>query len=85
LVHHDLPHVPWFALKRVYEAHRQQYIERSGFFLIAGYGKWMTQHMFSAVAHPAHGEAIVGDIRLFPARTRVMMQLIQPSASHDFE
>jgi fatty acid desaturase len=54
LVHHDLPHVPWFALKDVYEASRQQYIERSGDFLVGGYGEWIRQHMFAAVAHPAH-------------------------------
>ncbi|RFU44741.1 fatty acid desaturase [Paraburkholderia sp. DHOC27] len=55
LVHHDLPHVPWFALRQVYEASRQQYIERSGGFLVRGYGEWMKRYAFSAVTDPVHG------------------------------
>ncbi|NYH16479.1 fatty acid desaturase [Paraburkholderia bryophila] len=56
LVHHDLPHVPWFALRGVYETSRRQYIRRSGGFLVNGHSEWMRQHMFAAVAHPAHGD-----------------------------
>lgn len=52
LVHHDLPHVPWFALRRVYRASRQQYIERSGGFLVKGYSEWSTRYLFVPVAHP---------------------------------
>ncbi|MDI7047251.1 fatty acid desaturase, partial [Escherichia coli] len=55
LVHHDLPHVPWFALRGVYEASRQQYIERSGGFLVKGYGEWLRLYAFAAVARPVHG------------------------------
>ncbi|MFM0741097.1 fatty acid desaturase [Paraburkholderia xenovorans] len=52
LVHHDLPHVPWFALRHVYETSRQQYIERSGGFLVEGYSEWLRLYAFAAVAHP---------------------------------
>jgi fatty acid desaturase len=54
IVHHDLPHVPWFALRSVYEASRQEYIERSGGFLVRGYGEWARHYAFAAVTHPAH-------------------------------
>jgi fatty acid desaturase len=56
LVHHDLPHVPWFALRDVYETSRQQYIERSGGFLVKGYGEWLSLYAFAPVAHPVHGQ-----------------------------
>jgi fatty acid desaturase len=55
LVHHDLPHVPWFALREVYETSRQQYVERSGGFLVKGYSEWMKLYAFAAVAHPVAG------------------------------
>jgi len=56
LVHHDLPHVPWFALRRVYRASARQYIERSGGFLVKGYGEWAARHAFAVVADPVHGD-----------------------------
>ncbi|MFM0226858.1 fatty acid desaturase [Paraburkholderia dipogonis] len=56
LVHHDLPHVPWFALRNVYETSRQQYIERSGGFLVKGYSEWLKLYAFARVAHPAYGD-----------------------------
>jgi fatty acid desaturase len=55
LVHHDLPHVPWFALPEVYETSRQQYIERSGGFLVHGYSEWLRLYAFALVATPVHG------------------------------
>lgn len=55
-MHHDLPGVPWFALRTVYEASRQQYIERSGGFLVKGYGEWLRYHSFSRIAHPVYGD-----------------------------
>ncbi|NPT40448.1 fatty acid desaturase [Paraburkholderia sp. 1N] len=56
LVHHDLPHVPWFALREVYETSRQQYIERSGGFLVGGYSEWLKLYTFAAVALPVYGD-----------------------------
>ncbi|MFM0339490.1 fatty acid desaturase [Paraburkholderia fungorum] len=55
LVHHDLPHVPWFVLREVYETSRQQYIERSGGFLVQGYSEWLRRYAFAPVARPVHG------------------------------
>jgi fatty acid desaturase len=51
-VHHDLPHVPWFALKRVYETSHQQYVTRCGGFLVKGYSEWIRCYAFAPVAHP---------------------------------
>jgi fatty acid desaturase len=55
LVHHDLPHVPWFAIRKVYETSRQQYIERSGGFLVKGYSEWFRRYGLTAVVHPVAG------------------------------
>lgn len=56
LVHHDLPHVPWFALRNVYETSRQQYIERSGGFLVRGYSEWMRLYAVAPVTHPVQDD-----------------------------
>jgi fatty acid desaturase len=63
LVHHDLPQVPWFALGGIYETSRQHYIERSGGFLVKGYGEWARRYAFAAVAHPVTASTSAGDRR----------------------
>ncbi|WP_233834917.1 fatty acid desaturase [Paraburkholderia sp. ZP32-5] len=52
LVHHDLPQVPWFALGKVYQMSHQQYVERSGNFLVNGYSEWLRNYAFAPVVHP---------------------------------
>ena len=54
LVHHDLPDVPWYALRKLYLEERVRYDERSGGYCIAGYGSWLRRHAFSPVEHPVH-------------------------------
>ncbi|CAE6836668.1 fatty acid desaturase [Paraburkholderia haematera] len=56
-VHHDLPHVPWFALKRVYEARREAYLERNGAFLVSGYTEWLTHYALTPIGHSVHPES----------------------------
>lgn len=56
LVHHDLPHVPWFALRQVYVTSRQQYIKRSGRFLVKGYSEWLRLYVFAPVTPPVYGD-----------------------------
>jgi hypothetical protein len=56
LVHHDLPQVPWFALREVYERSRQQYIERSGGFLVRGYREWLRRYSLARIADPVYGK-----------------------------
>jgi fatty acid desaturase len=55
LVHHDLPRVPWFALRRVYLDRRERYRERSGHFVVQGYWRWFAVFAFRCaepVRHP---------------------------------
>ena len=37
LIHHDLPHVPWFYLRKVFLQHKYEYIERNHAFYYTGY------------------------------------------------
>ncbi|CAG4888369.1 fatty acid desaturase [Paraburkholderia saeva] len=53
-VHHDLPHVPWFALRSVYLARRADYHERNGGFVVQGYREWLGRHAIQPVAHVVH-------------------------------
>lgn len=54
LVHHDLPKLPWYFLPRVYQARREQWLARSGGFLVDGYGQLFRQHSTRAVDDPRH-------------------------------
>lgn len=54
LVHHDLPGVPWFALRQVYFADRDAYIRRSEGFVVKGYREWFRQHTRAPVAVEMH-------------------------------
>ncbi len=54
LVHHDLPGLPWFHLPRVYQARREQWQQRSGGFLVQGYGELMRRHAVQAIDSPQH-------------------------------
>lgn len=69
LVHHDLPHVPWFALRQVYESSRQQYIERSGGFLVRGYSEWLKLYAFASAAPP-----VCGDLQVSKLKSSVLRQ-----------
>ena len=72
LVHHDLPHVPWFALRRVYEMSRRQYIERSGGFVVMGYGEWLRLYAFARAVDPVHeGLSDLSISDACPRRTRL--------------
>ena len=54
LVHHDLPSLPWFYLPRVYRARRAQWQQRSGGFLVQGYGELIRRHAVQAIDSPQH-------------------------------
>jgi fatty acid desaturase len=54
LVHHDLPGVPWFALRQVYFAEREAYIARSEGVVVKGYRQWFRQHSQKPVCVEAH-------------------------------
>jgi len=54
LVHHDLPGVPWYALRQIYVADREAYIQRSGGFVVHGYRQWFRDHTQTPVDVEAH-------------------------------
>ena len=54
LVHHDLPGLPWFYMPRVYRARREQWQERSGGFVVQGYGELIRRHSVRAIDSPQH-------------------------------
>lgn len=57
LVHHDLPGLPWYYLPRVYQARREQWLARSGGFLVQGYGELFRRHALSPIDSPQHPHA----------------------------
>ncbi|KAF1025666.1 MAG: hypothetical protein GAK37_02825 [Pseudomonas sp.] len=54
LVHHDLPKLPWYFLPRVYYARREQWVARSGGFLVHGYSQLIGRHGLKAIDSPRH-------------------------------
>ncbi|TDS97101.1 fatty acid desaturase [Rahnella sp. BIGb0236] len=68
LVHHDLPGVPWYALRQVYVADREVYIQRSDGFVVKGYRQWFRDHTRVPVDVEAHPFA-TGTTAAQPARS----------------
>ncbi|PWB24476.1 fatty acid desaturase [Pseudomonas sp. NDM] len=54
LVHHDLPGLAWYDLPKVYRLHREQWIARSGGFVVRGYGELWRQYGFKPIDSPEH-------------------------------
>jgi len=54
LVHHDLPGLAWYHIPEVYRARREQWLARSGGFLVAGYAELFRRHSFIPVDSPQH-------------------------------
>ncbi len=54
LVHHDLPGLPWFGLRKVFLAEREAYIQRSEGFLVEGYAQWFSDHALNPVTVEVH-------------------------------
>lgn len=54
LIHHDLPGLPWYYLPRVYEERREDWLRRSGQFLVAGYGELFRRHGLRPIDSPQH-------------------------------
>ena len=53
-VHHDLPGVPWYGLKALYQQNRAVYQQRNHGFVVKGYGQWLRQFWGKAVDVTVH-------------------------------
>ena len=53
-VHHDLPGVPWYGLRKIYLRYQADYQQRNRGFLVRGYGQWLRQFCFRPVAVDVH-------------------------------
>ncbi|HHA2009116.1 TPA: fatty acid desaturase [Enterobacter mori] len=53
-VHHDLPGVPWYGLKAIYQQNRAVYQQRNHGFVVKGYGQWLRQFWDKAVDVTVH-------------------------------
>ncbi|QXZ15841.1 fatty acid desaturase [Pseudomonas sp. AO-1] len=54
LVHHDLPGLAWYDLPQAYRMRREQWVARSGGFLVQGYGQLWWRHGFKPIDSPEH-------------------------------
>ncbi|WP_191923215.1 fatty acid desaturase [Pantoea agglomerans] len=53
-VHHDLPGVPWYGLRRLYLRDRDHYYQRNHGFRVAGYRVWLRQFWVRPVGVNVH-------------------------------
>jgi fatty acid desaturase len=54
LVHHDLPGLAWYDLPQAYRMRREQWVARSGGFVVQGYGQLWRQHGLRPIDSPQH-------------------------------
>ncbi|MBP4001109.1 fatty acid desaturase [Pseudomonas koreensis] len=54
LVHHDLPKLSWYDLPKAYRMRREQWVARSGGFLVQGYGQLWRRHGIKPIDSPQH-------------------------------
>ncbi|GAB7526277.1 hypothetical protein PBS_52680 [Paraburkholderia sp. 2C] len=73
-VHHDLPGLPWFALRRVYLERRAQYLLRNGGFLVSGYRDWFTSYAAKPITHPVHASKQTGAVYEHSATRRRQLE-----------
>ena len=57
LVHHDLPGLQWYFLPQVYRQRREQWLARSGGFLVQGYGELFRRNSLTPIDSPEHPHA----------------------------
>ena len=54
VLHHDLPHLPWYGLRRVYLAYRAEYVARAQGFVLSGYTALAYQYAYQPVIEVVH-------------------------------
>ncbi|WP_338464139.1 fatty acid desaturase [Franconibacter daqui] len=60
-VHHDLPGLPWYGLRKVYALYREEYQQRNRGFVVQGYREWLRRFLFAAVDVTAHPTSFAAD------------------------
>ncbi len=65
-VHHAMPHLPWFALRQEYLAHKAYYQEQNRGFVFAGYGRWWQRFSITPVFRPVH--PVIGNSMIQPSQ-----------------
>ncbi|MFG6655885.1 fatty acid desaturase [Scandinavium sp. M-37] len=58
-VHHDLPGVPWYGLRKVWLRDKERYAQRNQGFVVKGYREWWRNYRFRPVdvtVHPGGSE-----------------------------
>ncbi len=53
-VHHNLPGVPWYGLRKIYLQYREGYLQLNHGFLIGGYREWLRRFWFRSVDVNVH-------------------------------
>jgi len=53
-VHHNLPGVPWYGLRKIYMQYRDGYLQLNQGFLVGGYREWLRRFLFRSVDVKAH-------------------------------
>lgn len=53
-VHHNLPGVPWYGLRKIYLQYREGYLQLNHGFLIGGYREWLRRFLFRSVDVNVH-------------------------------
>ena len=53
-VHHDLPGIPWYGLRKVWLADRALYAQRNQGFVVKGYREWWQHYRFRPVDVTVH-------------------------------
>lgn len=60
LVHHDLPHLPWYHLPHAYRIRRDAYAAKNGGFVIrGGYWELLKRYVLHETDFPVHPRLIV--------------------------
>ncbi|WP_423732441.1 fatty acid desaturase [Hafnia paralvei] len=54
IVHHDLPSLPWYGLRKAYLAYRMEYRQRNQGFVVQGYSQWWRQYAWRSVNVTQH-------------------------------
>lgn len=60
-VHHDLPGVPWYGLRKVWLRDKERYQQRNQGFVVKGYREWWRNYRFRPVDVTVHPDKHEGE------------------------